>query len=572
MRYREIYDEWINNEFFNEAKDELVNIDDEDEIKNRFSKNLEFGTAGIRGKIGAGINRMNKFTVMLATEALAETIIARGGADAKERGVVIGYDSRKYSDSFAKISASVLANKGIKVYLYDYLRPTPTVSYAILNLRCYAGIMITASHNPKEYNGYKVYWKEGSQILTDIASEISMHLKDIKSVEDVGLMSEKEAIQKGLLKILGKEMDEKYLKDVLKLSLVDDVDKKLNIVYTPLHGTGTILVKEVLRRRGFENVFVVEDQEKPDSNFSTVSYPNPEDSKVFELAEKLGEKYHADILVATDPDCDRMACEIKDSNGDYKALTGNEVGAILIKYILDRRKEKNSISDNAVIVKTIVSGELPAKIAESFNVDVLEVLTGFKYICQSKNGYDEESKYDFLFGYEESIGYVYSKIVRDKDAVIATMLICEAAAYYKKYSKSLLDVLRHLYEIYGWYEEDLFSLKLDDKNGEDKIRCIMDKFRDSETHSDINDLKYFIDYNVSKKYPLKGGSISEVKLPKTNAVKYIFEDGSWFAVRPSGTEPKMKFYLGCSSDDKKTAKKRIKQLKDYVLGVTKQIL
>ncbi|WDV47267.1 phospho-sugar mutase [Clostridiaceae bacterium M8S5] len=569
--YKERYNKWLNNKCLDEdIRKELESIrDDDEEIKDRFYKNLEFGTAGLRGIIGAGTNRMNKYMISLATEALAHTIIKIGGEKAKARGVVIGYDTRHYSDVFAKTAALIMANNGIKVYLYKDIRPTPMVSYAIRKLNCYSGIMITASHNPREYNGYKAYWKEGSQILGDIAQEISSEMEKIQDVTSIASLNENKALESGLLNILGKQMDKDYTNDVLKLHLRDNVDKSISIVYTPLNGTGNIPVRRVLDIRGFKNVYVVEEQELPDPNFTTVSYPNPENREVFDLAVKLGEHKHADLIIATDPDCDRMTCMVRD-NGSYQYLNGNQVGALLINYILEARNEQHSIPSNGVIVKTIVTGDLGKKIADSYGVKTIETLTGFKYICQGKNGYEEDSKYKFIFGYEESIGYVYSTIVRDKDAVISSMLLCEACAYYKMLGKSLCDVLNKLYKVYGYHNEKLLTIKLNPVDGAEKIKKIMNNISPQKSNLLPNVVEY-IDYNESTKYNLQTGDKEILDLPRTNAKKYVFDDSSWFAVRPSGTEPKLKIYINCISNESKDAQFKVSKIEHYMKDVISSV-
>ncbi len=478
MEYMKKYNEWLNNEYFDQkTKKELLSIkENEEEIQDRFYKNLEFGTAGLRGIIGAGTNRMNKYIISLTTQGLAEVIKDKGD-EAMSKGVAIAYDCRHYSDLFAKTAALVLAANGIKVYLFEDLRPTPELSFAVRKLNTISGIVITASHNPKMYNGYKVYWKEGSQILSDIASKILSKVEKIEDFSSIKQISEDEAKEKNLLKIIGKEIDDEYIKNVKELSLRDNIDKDINIIYTPLNGTGNIPVRRVLRERGFKNVYVVPEQENPDPDFTTVGYPNPEDTKAFEYAVKYGKNVDADLLIATDPDCDRLACMVRSDVGEYIALNGNQTGALLIKYILEARHENNSIPSNGVIVKSIVTGDLGKEIAKKYGVKTIEALTGFKNICGKANEFENTGEYKFLFGYEESIGYVYDTIVRDKDGVISSMLLSEAAAYYKSKGKTLLDVLNNIYNEFGYYSENLFSIVLKGIEGQKRIKRMMKESR-----------------------------------------------------------------------------------------------
>ena len=534
MDYREKYNNWLNNEYFDEmTRKELESIKyDEKEIADRFHTNLSFGTAGLRGKVGAGTNRMNRYTVSLATQGLADTIVSRGKS-AMERGVAIAYDVRHFSKEFSEIAARVLAANGIKVYLFDDIRPTPLLSYAIRRLKTISGIVVTASHNPRDYNGYKVYWEEGSQILDDIAQEILNHIDDIKDFSDIELMDMEEGLDKGLINYIDKELDDEYIEKIKKRALNDDIDKDIRIVYTPLNGTGNKLVRRVLEERGFNNVFIVPEQENPDPDFTTVGYPNPEDVKAFNYAKRLGKEKDGDILIATDPDCDRVACMVRDGNGEYVFLNGNQTGALLIEYILSSRHKDDNIPTNGTIVKSIVTGDLSRAIGKHYGVRTLETLTGFKHICGKANEFDKTGEHTFIFGYEESIGYVYDTIVRDKDGVISSMLIAEMAAYYKKQGKTLLDELEDMYRRYGYYFEKLISIVLEGIEGSQRIGRIMDSFRENPITA-IGNMKLIntIDYLND-----------ETGNPKSNVLKYIFDDGSWYAVRPSGTEPKIKIYI-----------------------------
>lgn len=556
MDYLEKYNYWLNNDYFDEeTKKELESIrNDEEEILDRFRDDLSFGTAGLRGKIGAGTNRMNKYTVSLATQGLANTIISKG-KEAMERGVAIAYDVRHFSKEFSEIAARVLAANGIRTYLFDDIRPTPLLSYTIRSLNTISGIVITASHNPKDYNGYKVYWEEGSQILDDVADEILNNINKIGDFSNIKIIDLEEGIDKGLIQYIGKEIDDEYIEKVKALKVNDDIDKEIKIVYTPLNGTGNQLVRRILRERGFTQVYVVEEQENPDPDFTTVGYPNPEDVKAFDYARKYGREKEADILIATDPDCDRVACMVKAEGDEYVFLNGNQTGALLVDYILSNKAKNGDIPENGAIVKSIVTGDLSRAIAEDYNVTTIETLTGFKHICGKANEFDRTKEHTFIFGYEESIGYVYSTFVRDKDGVISSMLIAEMAAYYKKKGKSLLDRLEELYEKYGYYLDKLISLVLEGIEGQDRIKRIMDSFRNSPI-TNIEDMKLVkvIDY-------LK----DETGNPKSNVLKYIFNDGSWYAVRPSGTEPKIKIYIYSKDKNMGLAKSKIEYIEKAIM-------
>ncbi len=561
MAYRENYNYWLENDYFDkETKDELRAISDESEIEDRFYKDLTFGTAGLRGKIGAGTNRMNKYTVSLASQGLAATI-AKRGQEAMDRGVAIAYDVRHFSDEFAEVSARVLAANGIKAYLFDGIRPAPMLSYAVRYLNTMAGIVVTASHNPRDYNGYKVYWEEGSQILDDIAEEVLEEIDKIEDFNKIKIMDLDKGIKEGFIEYIDRQVDEKYNEELLNLKISNDIDKDIKIVYSPLNGTGNIPVRRILKDRGFHNIVVVPEQEKPDPDFTTIGYPNPEDEKAFEYSIALGKKEDADILLATDPDCDRVAAMVKEDDGEYKFINGNQMGALLVNYILSRRDEKNNIPDDGVIVKSIVTGNLSKAIAAKYNVETIETLTGFKYICEEANRYDKTGENTFIFGYEESIGYVYGTYVRDKDAVITSMLIAEMAAYYKKRGKSLLDILEEIYEEYGYYKEELISIVLEGLDGSERIGRIMVDFRE-EAIEEIEDMKLekTVDY-----------LLDDTGLPKTNALIYFLDDGSWYALRPSGTEPKIKLYIYSKDKNEEKSEKKIKDIKETVLKRIKSI-
>ena len=532
--YKKVYEEWLNNEFFDEntRKDLLSIKDNEEEIKDRFYKVLEFGTAGLRGKLGAGTNRMNKYMVSKAAQALANTIIDYG-QEAIERGVALSYDVRYGSKEFAELTCSIMAGNGIKSYIYKGIRPTPMCSYAIRKLNCIAGVMVTASHNPQAYNGYKAYWKEGSQILDDIANQISAHMDKIEKFEDVKQIPFEDAIKSGIAKYIDDSVEEDYKKEVLNLAINDkNIDKDIKVVYTPLNGVGNLPVREVLKRRGFKNIFVVKEQEMPDPEFTTVGYPNPEVPKAFLYSEKLGKEVGADILMATDPDCDRVALEVRDKNGEYVFLNGNRIGALLSYYIFSQRYALNNLPENPVLVKSIVTGDLSRVIAKKYGIETVETLTGFKNICGKTNEYDITKEKNYVFGYEESIGFCYGTFVRDKDAVGASMMVVEMAAYYKKQGKSLLDVLNDIYEEFGYYNERQISLELEGIEGQQRIGRMMEDFRE-------NPIKEMGDISLKEVIDFKDGYLD---FPKQNCLKYYLKDGSWYALRPSGTEPKIKLY------------------------------
>jgi len=556
MDYMEKYKMWVEDPYFDEqTKLELKNLTDEKEIEDRFFKDLEFGTAGLRGKIGAGTNRMNVYTVSLATQGLASTILKRG-EEAKKRGVAIAYDVRMYSDKFAEIAARVLAANGIKVYLFDGIRPTPMLSYTIRKIGTISGIVITASHNPKDYNGYKVYWEEGSQILDEIADEILSEISKIGHYKNVKMMNFDEAKDKGLIEILGKEIDDQYTREILNMAINDEnVDKDIKIVYTPLNGTGNKPVRRVLKERGFNNILVVPEQENPDPTFATVGYPNPEDTKAFKYARELGLREKADLLLATDPDSDRVAVAVMNDNGDYTYLNGNQTGALLVNYIVTQRHAKNDLSSNAAIVKSIVTGDLGKVVAKKYSVTTFETLTGFKNICAKANEWDVTGEYKFLFGYEESIGYVYQDLVRDKDAIVSSMIIAEMAGYYKNKGMSLLDVLENMYREYGYYAEKQISIVLEGIEGQYRIKRMMDDIRHQPIMS-IGEmmLKDTIDYLRD-----------ETDAGKSNVLRFFLDDGSWYAIRPSGTEPKIKIYIYTVADTKENANEKIELIEKVVL-------
>lgn len=554
MEYKLKYQSWLDSSVINdETKEELRLLTDDAEIEDRFYQDLEFGTAGLRGKLGAGSNRMNIYTVSLATQALAQTIINHG-QEAMDRGVAIAYDVRNFSEEFSKVSSSVLAANGIKVYLFEDIRPTPMLSFAVRHLKTISGIVITASHNPKDYNGYKVYWEEGSQILDETANEILGELANL-SFEDVKTGDFETLVKSGDIVLLGKDVDQAYYDEVLNMAINEDIDKDVVIAYSPLNGTGNIPVRTVLSKRGFRNVHVVKEQENPDGNFETVGYPNPEDVKAFAYALELAKEVDADVIIATDPDCDRVAMMAKDSNGDYYAFNGNQTGVLLINYILNGLNDKAAIPSNGAIVKSLVTGEMALPICEKFGVKMFDTLTGFKNICALPNEWDKTGEYEFIFGYEESIGYTYGSYVRDKDAVVSSMMIAEMAGYYKKHGKNLVEVLYDLYEEYGYYKEKLISLVLEGIEGQTRISRMMDSIRQDP-------LKTVAGLNLAKVVDYK---FDDTGVGVSNVLKYVLEDGSWYCVRPSGTEPKIKIYIYAKDKNEQVALDKIAKIEKEAL-------
>ncbi|MBU3073662.1 phospho-sugar mutase [Clostridium estertheticum] len=568
MTYIKRYEEWVNNKYFDEeTREELKSIkNDNKEIEDRFYMDLEFGTAGLRGKLGAGLNRMNIYIISRATQGLAD-YIKEYGKEYMDRGVAIAYDCRHYSVKFAATAAQVLAANGIKAYLFEELRPTPELSYAVRTLHTAAGIVVTASHNPKEYNGYKVYWEDGAQILSSTAKGITEKIKSITDFSTIKVMDIEEAKKKGLIVILGKAMDDEYMEKVKGLAIRDNIDKDIKIVYTPLNGTGNVPVRRVLKERGFTNIIVVPEQEKPDPDFTTVGYPNPEDVKAFKYARELGKKEGAELLIATDPDCDRLAIMVRDTLGEYVAFNGNQTGAILIKYVIEGMKENGTLPKNAAIVKSLVTGDLGRAIATKYGVETFEVLTGFKNICGKVNDFKKDNSFEFIFGYEESIGYVAGTFVRDKDAVIASMLLCEAAAYYKSKGKTLLDILNEIYVEFGYYRENLISLVLEGIEGQERISRMMVEYRkDYLLTIGSSKLTKFIDYEVEKSYDILNNSEEPSGIEKSNVLKFYFDDDSWYAVRPSGTEPKIKIYMYSKEKTLKAAEEKLVEMEEVIIA------
>lgn len=564
MDYLEKYNEWCNSEIFDEeTKRELKSITDENEIKDRFYKNLEFGTAGLRGIIGAGTNRMNKYTVTQATQGLANYIKKVGG---ESRGVAIAYDSRNMSIEFSTWAALCLNANGIKTYRFESLRPTPELSFAVRHLNCIAGIVITASHNPAEYNGYKVYWEDGAQIVPPIDKGIMDEVKAVTDFSTIKNIDIEEAKQKNLYNEIGKEVDNAYITELKKLVLNNDVISKvqndLKIVYTPLHGTGNLPVQRILKEIGFENVYVVPEQEKPDGNFSTVTYPNPEDKKAFELALNLAKKIDADIVLATDPDADRLGIYAKDTKtNEYMPFTGNMSGLLIAEYELSQKKEKGILPSNGALITTIVSSNMAGAIAKDYNIKLIEVLTGFKYIGEQMKKFEQTKEYEYLFGYEESYGCLIGTHARDKDAIVAVMALCEAAAYYKNKNMTLWDQMINIYEKYGYYKEGQISITMKGIDGAEKIKAILDNLRNNSPKV-IGEYKVIEarDYSLGTIENYENGTKTNTSLPKSNVLYYELENDAWVCVRPSGTEPKIKFYIGIKGTSMEDAEKKLEEL------------
>ncbi|MBS5926512.1 MAG: phospho-sugar mutase [Clostridium sp.] len=570
--YKEKYNEWINSDIISEEiKDELKNIKDEKEIEDRFYKDLDFGTGGLRGIIGAGSNRMNIYTVSKATQGFANYL----NESFENPSVAVAYDSRNMSKEFATAAALTLCANGVKVFLYESLRPTPVLSFAVRHLSCKGGIVVTASHNPKQYNGYKVYDEFGGQVTDEKANKIISLVNDVKDFSMIKNMSEEEALNKGLLVYIGEDVDKAYIDEVKNLTirkeLVKENAKDLKIIYTPIHGSGNIPVRRVLSELGYSNVKVVKEQEEPNGNFPTAPYPNPEMPQVFELALEMAKQESPDIIFGTDPDCDRIGVVVKESNGDFKVLTGNQTGLLLTYYVLSALKETNSLPENGVVIKTIVTTEGARKIAEDFGIELMDVLTGFKYIGEKIREFRESGDKKYLFGFEESYGYLAGEFVRDKDAVIASMLIAEMTLYYKEQGMSLYEALIKLYEKYGFYKETLISIELEGKEGQEKIASCIDALRNSSIES-VDGVKVStkLDYKLSVEE--SNGVKSEIKLPKSNVLKYILEDGSSFVVRPSGTEPKMKIYLAVKGSSLENAESEIERFKSKVMDIINEKL
>ena len=571
MDYKEIYESWLNNPYFDEdTKAELRAIaDDENEIKERFYTELEFGTAGLRGVIGAGTNRMNIYVVRKATQGLANYIASVNG---QSKGVAIAYDSRHMSPEFADEAALCLAANGIKAYIFEALRPTPELSYAVRKLGCIAGINITASHNPPEYNGYKVYWEDGAQITPPHDTGIMAEVKAITDYSTLKTMSREDAEKAGLYEVIGQAIDDSYIEElksqVLHMDSIKAMAKELKIVYTPLHGTGNIPARRVLKELGFENVYVVPEQELPDGNFPTVSYPNPEAAEAFELGLKLAKEVDADLVLATDPDADRLGVYVKDSKtGEYHPLTGNMSGCLLADYEIGQKKELQGLPEDGALIKTIVTTNMADAIARYYGVRLIEVLTGFKFIGQQILGFETSGKGTYLFGFEESYGCLIGTHARDKDAIVATMALCECAAYYKTKNMTLWDAMIEMYERYGYYKDSVKSITLKGIEGLAKIQEIMDTLRKNPP-TQVGDYKVtsFRDYKEDKITNLETKEVCPTGLPKSNVLYFDMTDDAWLCVRPSGTEPKVKFYYGIKGTSLEDADAKSEKLGEEVLA------
>ena len=572
MDYKAKYEQWCQDPIFDkETKAELsVIAGDEKEIEDRFYKDLSFGTGGLRGVIGAGTNRMNVYTVTKATQGLANYIKKQGGED---KGVAIAFDSRHMSVEFSEKAALCLNANGIKTYRFETLRPTPELSFALRELHCIAGIVVTASHNPPEYNGYKVYWEDGAQITAPKDKEIIAEVNAVTDFASIKMMDRAEAEEKGLFHVIGKEIDDRYMEELKKLVLSPDVIKEmadsLKIVYTPLHGTGNLPVRRVLKELGFTQVQVVPEQELPDGDFPTVSYPNPEDPKAFALALKLAKKTDADLVLATDPDADRLGIYAKDSKtGNYMPFTGNMSGLLIAEYELSTRKETGRLPKDGALVTTIVSSNMAEAIGKEYGIDVIEVLTGFKYIGEQIKFFEQDHSHTFLFGYEESYGCLVGTHARDKDAVVAVMALCEAAAYYKKQGLTLWDQMLKIYEKYGYYKETLVSVTMKGVDGAEKIQSILKQMRENPLKQ-IGDYKVLAvrDYDADTRLDMETGKVTATGLPKSNVLYYELEHDAWCCVRPSGTEPKVKFYMGVKEEGLTQAEHALEGLKEAMTKI-----
>ncbi len=570
MGYMDTYKQWCDNEYFDEStRAELKSIaGNEAEIEDRFYKDLEFGTGGLRGVIGNGTNRMNIYTVRKATQGLANFIIKEKAAD---RGVAIAYDSRRMSPEFANEAALCLNANGIKAYIFPTLRPTPELSFALRELKCIAGIVVTASHNPPEYNGYKVYWEDGAQITAPKDTQIINEVKAVTDYNTVKTMDIDEARACGLYNVIGYDMDDKYIAALKKMSINGDIIKQvaddIKIVYTPFHGTGNVPVRRILKELGFKHVYVVPEQEKPDPDFTTLEYPNPEDPKAFTLALKLAKEKDADIILATDPDADRLGVYSKDSKtGEYMSFTGNMSGMLIAEYILSQRKEKGLLHDNGAFVKTIVSTNMADAIAKEYNVKLIEVLTGFKFIGEQIKLFEQQHTYEYEFGFEESYGCLVGTHARDKDAIVAVMALCEAAAFYKSKGLTLWDQMINIFDKYGYYKEGQKAITMKGAEGAAQIAQMMDDLRKNPPKKFGDwDVVEFRDYKTKECTDIKTGAKSDTGLPVSNVLYFDLTDNAWCCARPSGTEPKIKFYMGVKGTGLDDANEKLAKLTDAVM-------
>ena len=571
MTYTENYQKWLDFAGLPDyLREELLAMDEKTK-EDAFYTNLEFGTAGMRGVIGAGTNRINVYVVRQATEGLAKLIETKG-EDVKKRGVAIAYDSRHFSPEFAFESAQVLAKHGIKAYVFESLRPTPELSFAVRHLGTFAGIMVTASHNPAPFNGYKVYGEDGGQMPPADADALTDFIRAIYDPFAIELADLEESKASGLIEVIGENVDAEYLKEVkdvnINQKLIDEYGKDMKIVYTPLHGTGEMLARRALAQAGFESVQVVEAQAVPDPDFSTVKSPNPENQEAFALAEELGRKVDADVLVATDPDADRLGVEIRQADGSYRNLSGNQIGAIIAKYILEAHKTAGTLPENAALAKSIVSTELVTKIAESYGAKMFNVLTGFKFIAEKIQEFEEKHNHTYMFGFEESFGYLIKPFVRDKDAVQAVLIVAEIAAYYRSRGLTLADGIEEIYKEYGYFAEKTISVTLSGVDGAEEIKKIMDKFRDNApvqfNSTDVIKTEDFLAQTATS-----AAGVEKLTTPPSNVLKYTLADDSWIAVRPSGTEPKIKFYFATVGNDLTDAEAKIANIEKEINAFVK---
>ena len=561
MGYKEVYQLWKDYPELNaDLRAELETMTDEGEIEDRFYQDLEFGTGGMRGKIGAGINRMNVYIVAKATYGLGKYLL---GADPKnaEKGVAIAFDSRNKSAEFAQTAARVLASMGVQAYLFESLRPTPVLSFTVRHVGAAGGIVITASHNPKEYNGYKVYGPDGGQMVSPAADELVAEIEKIDNYFDIPLANMQTAVEDGMIQIIGREVDDAYaaaVENVVKANPGSD----LKVIYTPIHGSGNVPVRRVLDDLGYKNVTVVAEQEQPDGSFPTVSYPNPEERSVFNIAMEMPEARDVDIIIGTDPDCDRVGVVGRNAEGEFVVFTGNQTGALLVDYFL---KTRTGLPDNKVVIKTIVTSELGGIVAKSHGAEVVDVLTGFKYIGEHMTEYEATGEKAFAFGYEESYGYLAGNYARDKDAVLASALVCEMADYYKKQGMTLYDALEGLYQKFGYFIEGIQSMTLEGIEGKKQIANIMEKFRANHFNTFADEkLVTYNDYQSKESLDLAGGEKSAIDLPKSNVLKFVFNENSWYALRPSGTEPKLKVYYSVTGRSRESAEEKMEILRKAV--------
>ncbi|AEB29112.1 alpha-phosphoglucomutase [Carnobacterium sp. 17-4] len=575
MSWRETYQLWENfNDLETELKEELKSLkDDSDTLEDAFYAPLEFGTAGMRGIIGAGVNRMNAYTVRQATEGLALFMDSLGN-ETQKRGVAIAYDSRHKSPEFAMEAARTLGAHGIPAFVFESLRPTPELSFAVRHLNAFAGIMITASHNPAEYNGYKVYGEDGGQMPPKEADALTAYVRSVENILEIEALSQEDLESQGLLTIIGEDVDSEYLKNVEKVTvnseLVKEMSKEMKLVYTPLHGTGKMLGERALKNAGFESIYLVPEQAEADPDFPTVKSPNPEEPGAFEYAVNLGQEIDADVLVATDPDADRLGIAVKTAEGHYEVLTGNQIASLMLHYLLTAQKEAGTLPTNGVVLKSIVSSELPTQIADSFNVKMVDVLTGFKFIAEKIKQYETDGSQTFLFGFEESYGYLVSPFVRDKDAIQALVLIAEVAAYYKQKGDTLYDGLKQIFHNYGHFKEKTISISMQGITGAEKIKALMVKFREESPKEFAGiEVECVEDFSISKR-TLHDGTIEDIDMPTADVLKYKLVDNSWIAIRPSGTEPKIKFYIGACDDSGVEIENKVIRLEESINSIVKE--